>query len=104
MQELLGDCRAIIEDADWDQLRQALQRIEGPPNNARKNLDNVIALIPEARTATRVQELSADLYEYLRRCVAGVGVQSGGELRRRALGNRRRHPWGFRMVGTCNAL
>ncbi|EFJ42976.1 hypothetical protein VOLCADRAFT_83434 [Volvox carteri f. nagariensis] len=66
IQELLVDCRAIIEDADWDQLRQALSRIEGPPNNVRQNLDNIIALIPEAKTATRVQELSADLYEYLR--------------------------------------
>ncbi|GIL72878.1 hypothetical protein Vretimale_4549 [Volvox reticuliferus] len=66
IQELLGECRTIIEVADWDQLRQALSRIEGPPNNVRQNLDNVIALIPEAKTASRAQELSADLYEYLR--------------------------------------
>ncbi|KXZ56657.1 hypothetical protein GPECTOR_1g592 [Gonium pectorale] len=66
IQELLGECRAIIEDANWGQLRQAVSRIEGPPNNVRQNLDAIIALIPEAKTATRVQELSADLYEYLR--------------------------------------
>ncbi|KAG2443086.1 hypothetical protein HYH02_009500 [Chlamydomonas schloesseri] len=66
VQDLLVDCKVIIEDADWQQLRGALARIEGPPNNIRATLDAVIALIPEARTAARATELSADLYEYLK--------------------------------------
>ncbi|KAG2499370.1 hypothetical protein HYH03_002945 [Edaphochlamys debaryana] len=66
VESLLSECKAIIEDADWPQLRQALNRIDGPPNNIRTNLDAIIALIPEARSATRATELSADLYEYLR--------------------------------------
>ncbi|PNW85057.1 hypothetical protein CHLRE_03g169900v5 [Chlamydomonas reinhardtii] len=66
VQDLLVDCKSIIEDADWEQLRGALARIEGPPNNIRATLDAIIALIPDSRTAARVTELSADLYEYLK--------------------------------------
>lgn len=78
MQELLRECRPIIEDVAWDQLRQALARIEGPPNNVRQNLDNIIALVPDTKTASRAQQLSADLYEYLRRCGwTGFGAGAG---------------------------
>lgn len=66
VQSLLDDCKAIVEDADWDQLRQALGRIEGPPNNLRQTLDSIIALTPDAKTATKVQGLASDLYGYVR--------------------------------------
>ncbi|PNH12083.1 hypothetical protein TSOC_001022 [Tetrabaena socialis] len=65
IQDLLVECRAIIEDADWAQLRQALARIEGPPNNVRQNLDSIIPLIPNAKDAVKARELAIDLYEYL---------------------------------------
>lgn len=62
-QRLLQDTKAIIEEADWGQLRLVVSRIEGRPNDARENLGNVVAVIDDLRTAERARLLAAELFE-----------------------------------------
>lgn len=65
IEDLLKESKAIIEDAQWDQLRLVVSRIERTPNNARQNLDNVVALIEDTKTAEKARVLAAELFEYL---------------------------------------
>ncbi len=57
--------------------RRARPTTTGPPNNIRQNLDAVVALVPSSKTATRVQELGADLYEYLKQLDFQAGTGQG---------------------------
>ncbi|GAX84747.1 hypothetical protein CEUSTIGMA_g12169.t1 [Chlamydomonas eustigma] len=65
IKDLLEECGPIIQDADWSTLRILLPRVTGPPNNARSNLDNVIALLDDTRTAEKATKLAAEFFEYL---------------------------------------
>lgn len=64
-QALLSECGPIIEDANWDLLRNVLARVLGVPNNARQNLDNVVAWIDDSREAEKAAKLAAECVEYL---------------------------------------
>ncbi len=45
-------------------LRAILPRVFGVPNNARENLDNVVALL-DTKTAERASTLANEFFEYL---------------------------------------
>eukprot|EP00798_Chlamydomonas_sp_ICE-L_P024700 gene24700-10335_t len=62
---LLEDCSGLIEEAEWQRLRQVLARISGNPNNVRSNLDSVIALIDNSRTRDQAKTLASEFVEYL---------------------------------------
>lgn len=38
---------------------------QGPPNNMRENLNNIVALLPDTATQTRVQQLSFEFLEFV---------------------------------------
>lgn len=42
-----------------------LPRISGAPNNAKENLDNVVALLEPASTAEKARQIAAEFMEYL---------------------------------------
>lgn len=53
VQDLLVDTKEVVADAQWGQLRTIIGRVKGAPNNARDNLDSVIALFDDARAAEK---------------------------------------------------
>jgi hypothetical protein len=65
MQALLRECNEVIADADWATLRNVLPRISGNPNNAKENMDAVVALLEDGRAADRASMLTSEFLEYL---------------------------------------
>ncbi len=54
-------------------LRLVLSRVLSTPNDARTNLDNVIALIDDTRTAEKATKLAAEFIEYIdSMCASGA--------------------------------
>jgi hypothetical protein len=56
LQEQLKQCKEIIEDGRWDDLRFILSRINGPPGNVRQTLYDAVALV-DAATAAKAEPL-----------------------------------------------
>lgn len=65
IQDLLNECDQIIQDAEWDQLRLVLSRVQGTPNNAQQNLNNVVALLDDSNTRSKAQKLAFEINDYL---------------------------------------
>ena len=52
-----GLCRAT--------LRIVLPRVLGTPNNARANMDNIVALFDDSRTAEKAEKLANEFIEFI---------------------------------------
>ena len=59
------ECKDIIADADFRTLRIVLPRVLGTPNDAKQNMDSVVALIEDARTAEKAEKLANEFIEYI---------------------------------------
>ena len=46
-------------------LRIVLPRVLGVPNNARSNMDNIVALFDDSRTAEKAEKLVNEFIEYI---------------------------------------
>jgi hypothetical protein len=57
LQEQLKQCREIVDDGRWDDLRFILSRINGPPGNVRQTLYDAVALTDGA-TAAKAEPLA----------------------------------------------
>eukprot|EP00877_Chromochloris_zofingiensis_P008227 jgi/Chrzof1/3658/Cz13g04020.t1 len=65
LQEQLAQCKDIIENAQWDNLRLILPRIKGSPGNIEENLYNAVSLIQDGKAAAKAEALVGDIMEYL---------------------------------------
>ena len=61
----MAECKPIIADADWSTLRIVLPRVLGVPNNAKANMDNIVALFDDSKTAEKAEKLASEFIEFL---------------------------------------
>lgn len=65
VQALLEDASSVVQDAQWDDLRFILTRIQGPPNNIRDNLYSAAAALQGGGTRDKAKTLASDILEYV---------------------------------------
>jgi A/G-specific adenine glycosylase len=65
VEALLQEASSIVQEAQWDDLRFVLERIQGPPNNIRDNLFSAAAALPDGSKRDKAKTLAADILEYV---------------------------------------
>ncbi len=63
LQDQLTQCKPIVQDANWNDLRLILPRIKGPPGSVRDNMLSVIALMPDGPAAAKMEDLVGEFVD-----------------------------------------
>jgi len=64
-QDILAECRPLVEEAEWDQVRLVIDRIINAPNKLKSNLDAALAFVTPAEDRSKGRQLIADILEFI---------------------------------------
>ncbi|GMH38111.1 hypothetical protein BSKO_05995 [Bryopsis sp. KO-2023] len=85
--DLLNECDGLVENGEFQEVVLVLDRITGPPNNVKQNLEGAVRSMDTKEKREEGSKLAKDIFEYLEQIDAGkyfkdlgtVGRQGGAK-------------------------